>query len=120
MFKPYGLLWAETTADEARRRVPSKTGRLRQSFRKKNASQKRATVVGHYTGNFIDAGTKEHDIVPRKADRLIFHDRGQTIFARKVHKQRTAARPFKRASAEAALQRHPMSDALIAEWNRAA
>lgn len=120
MFKEYGALWAETTAEEASRRVPSHTGRLRRSFRKKNASQKRATVVGHYTGNFVDAGSKAHDIVPKKAPRLIFRDNGRTIFARKVHKQRIAARPFKRAAALAAIHRHPMSDAFIQEWNRAA
>mgnify|MGYP004705608851 CR=1 FL=1 len=120
MFKPYGLLWAETTADEARRRVPSRTGRLRRSIRKKNATQRRATVVGHFTGNFVDAGSEAHDIVAKNAPRLIFQDRGRTIFTRKVHKQRIAGRPFKRPSAEAAFRRHPMSDTLIREWNRAA
>lgn len=120
MFKEYGRIWAPEAAREAARRVPSKTGRLRKSFRPKNMTQRKATVVGHYTGNFVDAGSRAHDIRAKKAPRLVFQDGGRTIFTRKVHKQRIAARPFKRASAEAALRRHPMSDTLIKEWNRAA
>jgi hypothetical protein len=120
MFKEYGALWAEACAEEARRRVPSHTGRLRKSIRKKNANQKRATVVGHYSANFVDAGSKAHDIVAKKAPRLIFQERGRTIFARKVHKQRVAARPFKRAAALAAIQKNPMSDTFIQQWNKAA
>ena len=120
MFKPYGRTWADTTAVEMRHRVPVTTGRLQKSIRRKNATQRRATVVGHYSANFVDAGSKEHDIVPRTKPLLIFEAGGRTIFARKVHKQRIGPRRFKRESALAALRRHPMSDALIAEWNRAA
>lgn len=120
MFKPYGKQWADTTAEEARRRVPVDTGRLKKSIRRKNATQRRATVVGAYWANFVDAGSKEHDIKARKAPRLIFQAGGRTIFAKKVHKQRIAARPFKRDAALAALRKHPMSETLIAEWNRAA
>lgn len=119
-FKPYGRLWADAAADEARRRVPVRTGRLRKSIRRKSATAKRATVVGHYTGNFVDAGSKAHDIVARKAPRLVFEAGGQTIFAKRVHKQRIAAKPFKRPAAEAALRRHPMSETLIDLWNKAA
>ena len=62
-FKPVGRKWADATADVARERVPVKTGRLRQSIRRKNATQKRATVSAHYTATFVDGGTKAHDIV---------------------------------------------------------
>lgn len=119
-FKPYGRLWADATAEEMRHRVPVRTGRLKKSFRRKNATQKRATVSGHYTANFVDAGSKAHDIVARTAPRLIFEAGGQTIFAKRVHKQRIAAKPFKRRSAEAALAKHPMSETLIKLWNEAA
>jgi hypothetical protein len=119
-FKPYGRLWADTTAEEARRRVPVATGRLQKSIRRKSATAKRATVVGHYSGNFVDAGSKAHDINARRAPFLVFQAQGRTIFTRKVHKQRIAARRFKRPAAEAALRRHPMSETLIEQWNRAA
>lgn len=120
MFKPYGRQWADTTAEEARRRVPVVTGALRKSIRRRNATQRRATVVGAYWGNFVDAGSKAHDIKARRAPRLIFQAGGRTIFAKKVHKDRIAARPFKKDAALAALRKHPMSDELIAQWNKAA
>jgi hypothetical protein len=120
-FKVYGKDWADDTAAEARRRVPKATGRLEKSIRRKSATQKRATVVGHYSANFVDAGSKAHDILPKNAPALVFQGRsGRTIFARKVHKQRIGPRPFKRASAEAALRRHPMSETLTKLWNDAA
>lgn len=120
MFKPYGRTWADAAAEEMRHHVPVRTGRLKRSFRRKNATAKRATVFGHYTANFVDAGSRAHDIEARRAPALIFNVGARTIFAKKVHKQRINARPFKRRSAEAALRRHPMSEELIREWNRAA
>ncbi len=119
-FKPYGKLWADEAADEMRRRVPVKTGRLKKSVRRKNATARKATVVAHYTANFVDAGSKAHDIEAKKAGHLIFKEGGRTIFAKKVHKQRIAARPFKAQAAQAALAKHPMSDTMIQLWNRAA
>lgn len=120
MFKPYGRLWADTAAGEMRGDVPEDTGRLKRSLKRKNATQKRATVYGMHWANFVDAGSVAHDIKARKAPRLIFQAGGRTIFARKVHKQRIAARPFKRKAAVAALRRHPMRETLIEMWNRAA
>ena len=120
-FKGYGRTWADTTASEMRSRVPVDTGRLKGSIRRKSATQRKAVVVGHYTANFVDAGSKAHDIVPKSKPRLIFQgSQGNTIFAKKVHKQRIAARRFKRPSALAALRRHPIREAMIDLWNRAA
>lgn len=119
-FKEYGRPWADTTASEARKRVPVATGRLQQSIRRKSVTQRRATVVGHYSANFVDAGSKAHDIVPRRKPLLIFEAGGRTIFARKVHKQRIGPRRFKREAALAALYRHPMSETMIDLWNKAA
>lgn len=119
-FKLYGGTWADTTASEARRRVPVSTGRLQQSIRRKSATQRKATVVGHYSANFVDAGSKAHDIRAKRAPRLIFQvSDGRTIFTKKVHKQRISARPFKSAAAHAALRKHPMSATMIDLWNRA-
>ena len=121
-FKPYGRRWADETAAEMRRSRAwtDRTGRLRKSFRRKNATAKRATVFGHYTANFVDAGSKAHDINAKRAPFLVFQAGGRTIFTRKVHKQRIAARRFKRPAALAAFRRHPMTQTMIDEWNRAA
>lgn len=119
-FKPAGRDWAEDTARLARARVPQRTGRLRQSIRRKNASKKRATVVAHYTAYFVDAGTKPHDIRAKKAPYLVFPGpSGRTIFARKVRHRGYRARPFRRQAALEALQRADMARAAIEAWNRA-
>ncbi len=120
MFKDYGRQWADTAAADMRGRVPVATGRLKGSIKRKNATKKRATVAGHYSANFVDAGSKAHDIFPKRKPSLIFEVEGRTIFAKKVHKQRIAARRFKRPAALAALHKHPMKDALIDRWNAAA
>ena len=120
MFKPYGKRWADTTAAEMKPNIPERTGATRKSVRRRNATQKRATVVGSYITNFIDAGSKAHDIEARRAPFLVFDYQGQTIFAKRVHKQRIAAKPFKRKAAEAALRKYPMSRELVAQWNKAA
>ena len=121
-FKPYGRKWADTTADEMRRsnQWRDNTGTLRQSFRRKSATAKKAVVGGHYTANFVDAGSVAHDIFAAGGSHLIFKAGGRTIFAKKVHKQRIAARRFKRPAALAALRRHPLKQELIDQWNKAA
>jgi hypothetical protein len=119
-FKPLGKSWANDTRDAARRRVKKRTGATAASFRVRNATQRKATVVGSYIASFIDAGTKEHDIVPRKATMLRFEAEGRTIFSKKVHKPRQAAHPFKRAAALEGLAKNPMAAAVVEQWNRAA
>lgn len=119
-FKPLGKSWAEDTRDAAKRRVAKRTGKTASTFRVRNASQRKATVVGSFVANFIDAGTKEHDIVPKKATRLRFQKEGRTIFAKKVHHPRIAARPFKRAAALEGLQKNPLAATVVKQWNEAA
>lgn len=120
VFKPAGREWADFTAAEAKRRIPVATGKTRASIRRRNASQKKATVVGNYPINFIDAGTVAHDIKPKRVSALKFDAGGQTVFARKVHKRAYPARPFKKASAEAGLRQVDILADLIELWNRAA
>lgn len=120
VFKPVGKEWADTTASEAKRRVPVDTGKTRASIRRRNASQKKATVVGNYPVNFIDAGVKAHDIKPRKTQALKFEAGGNTVFAKKVHKRAIPARPFKKESARIGLEKTDMLADLIELWNRAA
>lgn len=119
-FKPIGRSWADEYVHVARPMVPEKTGRLRRSLRRRNATQKRATVVAHYTAFFVDAGTVAHPIAPRKAGRLSWQDGGRTIFARRVLHPGTRARPFRVRAAHEALRRKPMAGQLIEQWNRAA
>lgn len=120
VFKPIGKEWADDAARLMRPQVPVRTGRLRASFRRRNATQRKATVVGHYTAYFIDAGTKAHVVRPRKAKRLVFESGGRTIFAKKVNIGRVAARPFRTRAAREALRRNPLAASVIDAWNRAA
>jgi hypothetical protein len=122
VFKPAGKDWTEKTTAAAKRRLASSvdTGATRSSIRKRNASMVKATVVGKYPVNFIDAGVKAHDIVPKRATVLRFDVSGTTVFARKVHKRAQPARPFKKASAEEGLRQVDILRDLIDLWNRAA
>lgn len=119
-FKPIGRQWADETAKAGRTMVPVRTGRLRKSIRRKNATQKRATVAAHYTAYFIDKGTVPHDIKAKRAKGLVFEGRHGTIFARKVHHRGIKARPFRERMAHEGLRRTPMADAIIKQWNAAA
>ncbi len=119
-FKPIGRAWAEDDVRENRKRVPVKTGRLRDSFRVRNATQRKAVVVGHYSANFVDAGTKEHDERPKHKKSLAFQAQGRTIFAKKVHHRATKAQRFKLDAALQALRDNPMAEELIRQWNNAA
>ena len=120
-FKPIGKKWADDTARIAKPRVPVRSGRLRQSIRRRNASQKRATVVAHYTAYFVDKGPKPHDIKARRGRLLVFEGRGgNTIFAPKVRHRGYAGRPFRDRAAKEALARNPAAEEIIRAWNAAA
>lgn len=124
VFKPVGREWADLTAENARRNIRRvgavDTGRTVASIRRRNASQRKATVVGHYPVNFIDAGVKAHDIVPKRVTAMKFESGGETVFARKVHKRAIPARPFKVKSAQDALAKVDILRDLIKLWNEAA
>jgi hypothetical protein len=120
VFKPAGRQWADATVIEAKRRIAVNTGKTRASIRRKNSSQRKATVVGNYPVNFIDAGVKAHDIKPRNVSTLKFDIGGQTIFTKKVHKRATPARPFKKEAAQAGLRKVDIIGDLIELWNKAA
>ena len=124
VFKPAGKDWADHTAVEAKRRIAAvgavDSGATRDSIRRRNATQRKATVVGHYAVNFIDAGTKAHDIKPKRVSNLKFETGGRTVFTKKVHKRAQPARPFKKASAEAGLRKTDLIGELVNLWNKAA
>lgn len=116
-FKPVGKKWADTTAAVAKPMVPVRTGTLRRSIRRRNATLKRATVVANFTAFFVDAGTKRHTIVPKKASSLVFQSQGRTVFARKVDHPATRPQPFRDRAAAEGMRRTPMADILIQLWN---
>lgn len=116
-FKPIGRTWADKTVPIAKDIVPVRTGRLRASFRRRLANMKRATVVGHYTGYFVDAGPVPHTIKAKTGGTLVFRGRRGTVFARAVHHRGYRARPFRRRAAEEGLRRTPMADIVIRQWN---
>lgn len=121
VFKPAGREWADETARIAKSMVPVASGRTRGSIRRRNASQKKATVVGHYAVNFIDAGVKAHDITPKRGHKAVrFSSGGKTVFRPKVHKARIAARPFKKRAGAAGLKKVDILSDLIELWNKAA
>lgn len=119
-FKPVGKEWADLTVKLMRPQVPFVTGRLRRSIRRRNATQKRATVVAHYTAYFIDKGAKAHAIRPKRARMLRFQAEGRTVFARAAQHRGFRGRPFRQKAARAALDRTPMAEELIELWNKAA
>ena len=119
-FKPAGKAWADDTAKLMRPQVPFLTGRLRKSIKRKNATQKRATVAAHYSAFFVDKGPKPHKIKPKRARMLRFQAEGRTVFARAVHHRGYRGRPFRQRAAREALRRNPMTTAVIEAWNKAA
>ncbi len=119
-FKPLGKDWASDYVQLAKPAVPSKTGRLRRSFRVSSATKTRARVAGHFTAYFIDAGPKAHTITAKGSGRLIFQAGGRTIFTRQVHHRGYRARPFRQRVAREAMRRNPPSQKLIEAWNKAA
>jgi len=120
VFKPMGRLWADRTVQHMKPRVPYRTGNLRGSIRRRNATQKRATVVGHYSAFFIDAGVKAHTITPKRAPGLVFKVDGRTIFTKKVNHRGFKARPFRARSAGEARDEVVNKDALVKAWNEGA
>ncbi len=120
-FKPLGRSWADETVRQAKPQVPVRTGRLRESHRRKSATQRRATVVAHYTSNFIDADVKPHDIKAKPGKHLAFPGTGgRPVFARKVHHRGSKGNRYKARAAQAALRKTPLAEILIDQWNKGA
>ena len=115
--QPAGRLRASSTGESTVDRAEKKelVTELNDIFSKTSV-----VVVAHYSAYFIDAGTKRHNIVPKKAKGLYFTDGGRTVFTKKVDHPRTAAKPFRARTAREALRRKPLGDALINEWNKGA
>ncbi len=118
-FKPIGRQWADNGSDAGKGMVPVRTGRLRASIRRRNATLKHATIVGHYTAYFVDSGTKRHTIVPKNGKRLVFTDGSRTVFAKKVDHPATHPQPFRKRMALEGMRRTPQAQIMIDLWNKA-
>lgn len=119
VFKPVGRDWADETVRLARATVPVRTGHTRASIRRKNASQKKASVQAVYTAVFVQQGTKAHTIKPKKARTLRFTIGRQAVFSKKVNHPRTTANPFGKRAGAKALHKADLLKDLIELWNRA-
>lgn len=127
-------IWAEGAADAARSRVPVRTGATRRSIRPATR-RGNPSVVGFYTVNFIDAGSKAH-VEPRQAGLtktgrvsrrkvgsgklLKFQVGGKTMFRKKINKPAIAARPFKVWARDEGLRRLDWKAFVYGIWNKAA
>src|SRR5688500_8141465 len=85
VFKPVGRNWADETARRAKAYVPKRSGKTAASIRRKNASQKKATVQAVYTARIVMKGSKPHAIKPKKMQAMKFSAGGAPVFAKKVN-----------------------------------
>ena len=121
--------WQHNTTVQARSTAPSRTGRGRASIHPSKLTETRAEVRGAYWLIFMDRGTKAHIIEPKgisgggrggksNTKALRFEWKGETVFARKVHRRRMRRRPFLTKAAQDGLKSGIFSDAIIQLWNR--
>lgn len=119
--KPIGREWAVETVRLAKTAVPVRTGNLRRSIHVGTTTERKATVVAHYSAIFVDRGTKAHDVTPRGGGVLKWESKQHdTVFAKKAHIPRKAARPFRARVAKEALRRKAPGPKVIKAWNDAA
>ncbi len=121
-FKPAGKAWgdAATAAMEPLVPIGPSGGNGRKSLRVKNVTQTRTTIYGLWYVHILDKGAKAHDIVAKNKPSLVFDVGGRTIFAKKVHQPQQRGMGFARKASTAGLQRAPLAEAIIAQWNAAA
>jgi len=120
-FKPLGREWGNDATQRLVRYTPRKTGRTAASYRVRNASTRRATVVGSFVAVILDVGQKEHAITPRNAHALRFLDSGgRPQFTKRATHPRVAPLGFRGRAAREALHENSPLEAVIKQWNEAA
>lgn len=119
-FKPVARDWTDQTTKLARQRVRVVSGKTHASIRRKNASQTKASVQAGGGARFLEVGTKEHAISPKRMGSLKFNSNGRPIFAKRVKHPGSRAQPFLRSSGRDALEKMDLLRNLIDLWNRAA
>lgn len=118
VFKPIGGEWADDVVAEVRSQLPP--GRVQATVRRKNASTRKATVVGHPAVLWLDRGTKAHDIEPKRAKVVRFSKGGRPIFAKRVRNPGERATHLVTKAAQRALEQRDLLQAIVDLWNRAA
>lgn len=124
VFKPVGREWADDVVRLAKPRIPvgrDTQGRphTRDTVRRTNATLSKARVGAFYPVNFIDHGTAEHAVAPKKAKVLRFTVNGKPQFAKRARIPAKAARPFKAEVGRQALAQVDIIGQLIKLWNGA-
>ena len=119
VFKPLGRDWADRTVAQAKGRVRVKSGKTKASIRRRNASQRKASVVASRGARFLDKGTVPHAITAKRFAAMSFpHSRtGQPVFAKKVRHPGGRAYPFLRVSARDQLHTDKNINHVIKAWN---
>lgn len=127
VFKPVGRRWADDTVRGAQARVPRRTGKTAASIRRRNSSQRLASVQAVYTARMVIAGSRAHKIAPRKARTMRFtparmgsSSGGQPVFRKRVSHPGHRGNDFAKPAATEALRSNPMAEELIRLWNEAA
>lgn len=108
--------WAEATAPILRGYIPRRTGATAASVRPTDRG-----VVGSPVVDFLDVGTRAHDIEPRNASVLKFQPRGggQAIFRPRAHKPQTRGQHFKEPAMRQGFE-EASGGVIIKTWNGAA
>jgi hypothetical protein len=127
IFKYVAQDWVDAASPAARTIYPRRTGALAASVRKKNVSQKKASIQGNYYGAILSTGAKAHTIEAGKtatktrkgAKVLKFNKGGQTFFRRKVHHRGLPKRGYRQQVEQTAIKRVPLAKRLFDLWNRA-
>lgn len=120
-FKPLGKEWGTDTAERLARYTPRVTGKTARSYRVRNASTRKATVVGSFVALILSAGQKEHAEAPRTKHALRFYDKGgRPQFSKRVTHPRVAGLNFRGRAAHEALEANSPLEAVIKSWNEAA
>ena len=120
VFKPLGRDWADKTVVLAKSRVRVKTGKTKASIRRKNASQRKASVVASGGARFLDKGTQPHAIRAKRFQAMHFNVNGRAVFTKKVRHPGSRAYPFLRVSGRDVLHGQDKLRVVIDTWNNAA
>lgn len=86
---------AQGMESEIRDKAPKRTGAMASSIEVEWTGPLTLKITGSAVAGYVEFGTKPHDIVPRKAEYLVFMGKdGHLVRAKKVHHPGTKPNPF--------------------------
>jgi hypothetical protein len=129
-----GQKWALLTTRYAKLDVARKTGNTGRSIHPGPISETAASVIAGGASEFLEFGTKPHEILPRRRKALRFAAagsgaprlsgrprKGQAVtFAKRVRHPGTRPQPFLGPAARRALKESGIEGSIVEEWNGAA